>query len=423
VALFVVVSLLLALGAGAGALLAVRHAEATRVVGTWIDAMRPEVRNGAATAMLRKRADAVRARDKAAFMADIATSDPGFAHRQEVVYENLTKLPLAELSFDLEAEQQYDSLIDRSLAARYRSLVKAVGVTVHYRIEGVDSVTVAAPWVPIFGFADGRWQLAGELSDRTLPYGTRGQPWDGGPIEVVKSARVVAILSADDAGRAKFLLDESEAGLTKVAKIRPAGWDGKVLLTAVQDQRIFDAYFGDSPERVAKVAAIAVPYYDRVTDWHDAPAYATTRVFFNPQELSAEETELSHDLTHEITHAAMGPVTNAYTPRWIVEGFAEYVAYKGITVDPRRLSEALREVDVSGGLPGDGDFYSNSHNYLTAWIACRMIAEKYGEKKLIAYYESFLRAPSADANAQATLGVDLATLTTQWRGTISRLEK
>jgi hypothetical protein len=418
-----VVSLLLALGSGAVALVAASHAQAARITGTWIDALRPEVRNAAVTALLHKRADAVRASDKAAFMADIATTDPAFVKRQQVIFDNLTKLPLAELSFALEPQQQYDSLIDTSLAARYRSLVRAMGVTVHYRIDGVDSTTVAAPWVPVFGFADDRWQLIGELADRSLPYGTRGQPWDGGPIEVVKSARVVAIVSADDATRAKLLLDRSEAGLSKIAKVRPSGWDGKVVLIAVQDQRIFDAYFGDSPERVAKVAAIAVPYYDRVTDWHETPQYATTRVVFNPQELSAEDSELSHDLTHEFTHAAMGPVTSAYTPRWIVEGFAEYVAYKGIAIAPSALSSALKDSDVSRGFPADGDFYSNSHNYVTAWVACRMIAEKYGEKKLIAYYESFMRAPSADANAQATLGVNLATLTTQWQDAITKLRR
>ncbi|HLL66795.1 MAG TPA: hypothetical protein VK453_13810 [Micromonosporaceae bacterium] len=421
VALFVAVSLVLAVGSVATAVLAAARVDLSGTTSTWVDGMRPEVRNAATGALLTRRADAVRAKDKAAFLADIATTDAAFLRRQEVVFENLTRLPLAELAFVLEPKRQYDHLIDTSLSGRFQSLVSAPGVTVRYRIDGIDSVPVTAPWVPVFGLQRGRWMLVGDLLDSALPYGTRGQPWDGGPIEVLRSERVVVVISASDTARGRSLLEQSEAALTKVARVRPSGWDGRVLLTAVQDQRIFDAYFGDSPERVAKVAAIAVPYYDRVPDWHDAPAYATTRVVFNPRELSAPAAELAHDLTHEFAHAALGPVTGVHTPRWVVEGLAEYIAFKGTEVDPAQLRNVLKDVDVSAGLPADADFYANAHNYATAWVACRMIAEKYGEKKLLAYYESFQREPSEDANARSMLGVTSETLVAEWQETIRRL--
>src|SRR5207245_213172 len=120
----------------------------------------------------------------------------------------------------------------------------------------------------------------------------------------------------------------------------------------VQERQIFDAYFADSPDRVAQVAAIAVPYYSEVPNWHSRVDYAATRVVFNPDQLSADEVELAHDLTHEFTHAAMGPVTSGNTPSWLVEGLAEYVPYKTEKVPASWLHRVLEGVDTDSGLPG-----------------------------------------------------------------------
>jgi hypothetical protein len=231
---------------------------------------------------------------------------------------------------------------------------------------------------------------------------------------VLRSKRVVAVLSADDADRGAFLLELAEKGLDQVTKTRSSGWDGKVFLTAVQDQRIFDRYFADSPERVAQVAAIAVPYYNHVPGWQGEPVYAATRIVFNPQELSAQPEELAHDLSHEFTHAAMGAVTSGYTPRWLVEGFAEYAAYNGQQVSKTWIKRALGDLDVSKGLPDDEAFYREPRNYIGAWLACKMIAEKYGQGKLIALYAEFRTTTSAADAIQKVLGVGKTTIDGEW---------
>ena len=418
-AIAIVVVVALALGLVGIGTARYARSSAVAVGSTWIS-LRGAETTSAIQGILDRRAAAVHAHDKTAFMADVDPTDATFARRQQVLYDSLVQLSFGTLSYQIEPSVTYPRDVSAGLVARFHSAVYAPGVTIHYTITGVDSRVVATPWVPVFGYAGGRWLLVDEAADKNLPYGVNGQPWDAGAIAVVKSTRVVGVLSADDSKRATDLLKLAEQGLDKVYAVRSTGWDGKVFVTAVQDRRIFDTYFANAPDRIAQVAAIAVPYYDRVSDWHDGGVFATTRVIFNPQQLSAQPEELAHDLAHEFTHAAMGPVTVTQTPRWLVEGFAEYVAYKGENVSASLLRRMLRGQAVPTSLPTDSTFYSDSAHYTTSWLACRMIAERFGEARLIALYGSFQQGAEQDANIAAVLGISSAALTAQWHDYITK---
>jgi hypothetical protein len=420
-----VVCMLLAIGGATAAVLTLRGDGApTDTVTSWVD-MRSQARDTALRALLDRLEKAVKAKDKAAFLAEVDQSDPALVKREQLLYDNLTKIPFAEFQYEL---GPWRSDLQRFLSAqvrqKYHQAAHVGTVTIRYRIQGIDSAAVTTPWLPIFVYRDGRWEIGGQASDKNAPYGANGQAWDAaGPIVVQRSKRVVAVLSADDAERGSYLLDLAEHGLDRVARTRPNGWDGKVFVTAVQDTRIFDTYFADSPERVARVAAIAVPYYSEVPDWANyEPTYAATRIVFNPQELSAQPDELAHDLAHEFTHAAMGPVTRGTTPRWLVEGFAEYAAYNGIDVPKSFIQRDLGDLDVSKGLPSDDEFYAESRNYVGAWLACRYIATQYGPDKLIALYAAFQRENSQDVAVKQVLGVDFGSLQSAWEHYVKGLE-
>jgi hypothetical protein len=420
-----VVCMLLALGGATAAVITLRgDSVPTDAVTNWVD-MRPDSRDAALRALLGRLEGAIKAKDKAAFMAEVDQSDPTLVKREQLLYDNLTKIPFADFHYEL---GPWRSDLQRFLSAqvrqKYHQAAHVGTVTIRYRIAGIDSKMVTAPWLPIFVYNEGRWEIGGQASDKNAPYGANGQPWDAaGPIVVQRSKRVVAVLSADDTSRGPYLLDLAEQGLDRLARTRPNGWDGKVFVTAVQDTRIFDTYFADSPERVARVAAIAVPYYAEVPDWANfEPDYAATRIVFNPQELSAQPDELAHDLTHEFTHAAMGPVTSGATPRWLVEGFAEYAAYNGADLPKSFLQRDLGGLDVSKGLPSDDDFYSESRNYVGAWLACRYIATQYGQDKLIALYAAFVRETSPDIAVKQVLGIDLSSLESAWQHYVKGLE-
>jgi hypothetical protein len=215
---------------------------------------------------------------------------------------------------------------------------------------------------------------------------------------------VVLVLSASDAGRAPDLLRMAENSLDRVAAVRAGHWAGKVLITAVQDARLFTSYFAGNADRIDNFAAIAVPYYAAVPAWSSSPGYEATRVVLNPHEFSADPQEFAHDLTHEFTHAAMGPVTIEQTPLWLVEGFAEYVAYRSEQVSNLFARRALDGYQTGTAPPG-ADFYRDGRNYVLGWLACRMIAQKYGEAALIALYEAYRNTRDA---LRQVLGVDEA---------------
>jgi hypothetical protein len=404
-------------GGGVSAAIALRPTQAGRA--TFVDQLRPEVRDRALADALERRATAVKAHDKSAFLADVYGGDAAFRIRQETTYENLTKLPLAEFGYGLHPTLNYQTLIPDSVRQRYHGMVRAPGVTVRHRIDGVDDRTVSAPWVPIFALIDGRWWLVGEATDKSLPLGAGGQAWDGGQLAVVRSRRVVGVFSADHGDNPNDVLLMSEQALDRVALVRPGGWTGRILLIAVRDRNVFDTYFGRNPDRVGQVAAIAVPYYTGVADWDHGSTYAATRIIFNPDQLSAAPDQLSSDLVHEFTHAAMAPVTTPSTPTWLVEGFAEYVSYRGRDISASALRQALRGVPTTDLVAGDS-FYETASSYVTAWLACRMIAERFGEARLMRLYEAFRVQHSEDAAVREVLGISRATLVKQWQDYVDR---
>jgi hypothetical protein len=382
-------------------------------------------RSAALTALLKRRADAVAKRDQAAFLADVDQTDPSFVRREREEYQNLVNLGLSTFTLTTTGFGAYPVPTGQSaLVRRFDGAAWTVSVTVRYAIRGLDTKPAAVPWVPIFGFADGRWLLAGESEEDDLPTGAGGLPWESRPIVVKRSTHVVAVVSADDQEIAPHLLSLAERGLVEVFKLRPSGWPGKILVTAVADRTVFQSYFRDTPDKVREVAAIAVSTYDAVREWSPGAGYVTTRVVFNPETLGDGDEALIHDLAHEFTHAAMGPVTNiTTTPLWLVEGIAEYVGYRTGEVDDVAIGGALRQVAVPDALPGDDEFYEKADNYLTAWLACRLIAQRYGQAKLLALYAYFHDGGSAtvDSGLRKVLGVSTAQFTGAWQAYLRRL--
>jgi hypothetical protein len=87
------------------------------------------------------------------------------------------------------------------------------------------------------------------------------------------------------------------------------------------------------------------------------------------------------------------------------------------------LKKAIGDLVVDQGLPSDGAFYREPRNYVGAWLACRMIAERFGEGKLVALYEAFQRTQNADTAIHDNLGVDRPALEGQWRDYVNQQRK
>lgn len=385
----------------------------------------PAARSAALTTVLNRRASAVARHDVTGFLADVDQNDPSFVRQERDEYENLVGLGLSSFTLTVTDVGQYEVPSDQAaVARRYSGAVWTASVTVRYAISGLDSAPVAEPWVPLFGYADGRWMLAGESNEDNLPTGAGGLPWEARGIAVKRSAHVVAVVSADDQQIAPHLLNLAEQGLAPVVKFRPTGWSGKILVTAVSDRSLFRSYFRDGPGKIREVAAIAVPTYDSVHEWAPGARYVTTRVVFNPETLGDGDEELVHDLAHEFTHAAMGSLTSpTSSPLWLVEGTAEYVGYQTGEVDDAALATVLRRLGVPDALPADTTFYDHPDDYVLAWLACRMIAQRYGQARLTALYAYFNGGTSVSVGdaLRQVLGMSTAQFVGAWQAYLRSL--
>jgi len=390
---------------------------------TFVGALDQTGRDRAVAAILDRRARAVREHRKDLFLADVDRTNTALMAAQGSLYDHLTVIPFGELKFVVHPDLTYD-LAEPPLKTRFRLRLYSPAVTMSYKIDGVDDRPVAVPWLPVFGLEKGRWILTDD--DTRSVASTRdfaGQAWDAaGPIEVHRGPRITVVVSAEDHARAGRLVQMSEAALDEVLKVRPDKWPGRVFITAVRDPKVLGAYFSaNGGKGDDNVAAIATAVYDEVLTWRGGgkkPGYASERVIFNPRSLDDREDQLSEILRHEFTHVAMGPVESDGVPRWLVEGYAEWVGMIDLRTGlwSSRLFDGGRKIPAD--LPADKDFYAdNGQNYVYSWSACRYIADKWGGSQLIALYERYGKGAVADREAAllAVLGVSQPEFVAGWR--------
>ncbi|MFJ2029245.1 hypothetical protein [Streptosporangium sp. NPDC087985] len=124
-------------------------------------------------------------------------------------------------------------------------------------------------------------------------------------------------------------------------------------------------------------------------------------------------------IAHELTHVATGATRGGRVPMWLSEGFADYVGYRdtgiGIREAAAELAQEVRAGLLPARLPGPADFAPGAPRlaqaYEEAWLACRYIAERFGEKALVRLYGS---------DVGSTLGLSQAELTAAWRDHLRR---
>ena len=154
------------------------------------------------------------------------------------------------------------------------------------------------------------------------------------------------------------------------------------------------------------------------------------RIVLDPETLPAlTTTGLDIVLRHETTHLATATDTADISPRWLVEGFAEYVANLNSGQPVGRVAAELRAQVRAGRVPmslPSNDAFTSSGGRLAAvyeqsWLACRLIARRAGQDGLVRFYKAIGTAlePQAPAIAHAfarVLHEPAGAFTAQWIG-------
>ncbi|MEU9983009.1 hypothetical protein [Streptomyces sp. NPDC050856] len=264
-----------------------------------------------------------------------------------------------------------------------------VRAELRYRFAGHDDGAVTAERAMEAEERDGRWHVT---ADRPAE-GAAPQLWEQGRLDVVRGRRSLVLGVGHDRDRLRSVAAVADRSVPAVSEAWPEPWAGRLVVLVPASLDAMGALLGAPAAGYRGVAAVTT---GRAGGGADAPA---DRVIVNPeayQELG--EAGRAFVLTHETAHVATRAHTSGATPLWLSEGFADWVAHRGTGGDPARLAPRLRDAvragDLPAELPGDQDFALTgdqatlSRAYEEAWLACALIAERWGEAELTAFYRA-----------------------------------
>ncbi|HET6859793.1 MAG TPA: hypothetical protein VFH94_22215 [Streptomyces sp.] len=364
--------------------------------------------------VLDRRAAAVVDRDEAAYLAPIDPRADGLRAAERREFANLAQVPLRSWTYRLAG-------LDRTGAGRATARVE-----LSYRLDGYDSAPVRAAEKLDLTRRDGRWYVAAESRGDADGQGDGAarQLWEQGRVTAVHGARSLVLGVGQSERRLREIADAADRAVPAVDRAWPDRWARRLVVLVPSSVNGMASLLG-SP--VAGYRGIAAVTTGEAGGSAAAPA---DRVIVNPDAyavLGGFGQQLV--LTHESAHVATRAHTSAATPMWLSEGFADWVAYRGTgrTAEEAApgLARAVRGREMPAALPTDeefgfgGDSDALARAYEGGWLACRLIAEEWGEQRLTAFYRAVggheRREGSVEKAMQEELGTTPGEFTVRWR--------
>ncbi|MFD5252191.1 hypothetical protein ACFWM5_05020 [Streptomyces bobili] len=350
--------------------------------------------------VLDRRAAAVLAHDRAAYAA---TGDPA-------AYTRMRAVPLAAWSYRVTAVRSGGS-----------AAAVAADAELSYRIEGHDRAPVTvARTLRLTRDGAGRWAVASEKPARKAGQ----QLWDQGTVTVVRGTHSLVLGVGQSGSLLRSFAGLADRAVPAVSQAWGTDWARQVVVLVPKSLDGMAALLGSPASSYRGIAAVTT---GETGGGPDAPA---DRVIVNPDAYAMlGPVGQQVVLTHETTHVATRSDTNAATPLWLSEGYADWVGYRGTGRTPDEaapeLQKAVREGRAPVELPSDQDFgfagdaARLARAYEGGWTACRMIAERWGEEKLDAFYravgEHGKRPGAVEEAMESVLGTALEDFTAEWQ--------
>ncbi|TRV75919.1 hypothetical protein FKN01_20235 [Streptomyces sp. 130] len=370
----------------------------------------PDSTSRGVRAALDRRAAAVLDHDPAAYAAVVDPDATALRAAQRREIARLADVPLGSWAYRLTHLTPHGA--DRVTA----------DVTLGYRIAGYDSAPVSVDRVVDLARdpADGRWYVT---ADRAADGGA-GQLWEQGDVEVVRGKHSLVL----GVGRSRDELDAiaatADEAVPAVSAAWPERWAGRVVVLVPDSVTEMGRLLGSPASNYKGIAAVTT---GETGSTGKAPA---DRVIVNPEAYAllggfGQRVVLTHETAHVATRAR----TSSATPTWLSEGFADWAAYRdqdrtAEEIAPE-LADAVRAGDPPAALPEDEDFAFAGDADLLAkayeggWLACELIADRWGEEKLLAFYRAVGAHHGRDGAVEDALHEVLGTtpqdFTARWR--------
>jgi hypothetical protein len=116
-------------------------------------------------------------------------------------------------------------------------------------------------------------------------------------------------------------------------------------------------------------------------------------------------------------------------PLWLLEGFADYVALRDVdlpvSTTAGQIIDRVRQEGPPETLPGSVEFDTTTTHlgatYESAWLACRLLADRAGQAALVRLYMDVRDGASIGSALQREFGLTEAELTELWRDLLTDL--
>lgn len=364
----------------------------------------PDAAPGDVRRLLDRRAEAVLDRDAKAYRATGRGADDAEA------YDNLREVPLDSWQYRLTA---FERTGKRATAT----------ADLRYRVKGYDGEPLTTSRALTLQEREGRWYVAAE---RPAKKATE-QLWDQGPVTSVRGAHSL-VLGVGREERVEETLKEyadlADRAVPLVGDAWPKKWPRKVVVLVPKSLDGMAGLLGAPASGYQGIAAVTTG------EAGGSGAAPADRIILNPEAYGVlGDFGKQVVLTHETTHVATRAHTSPATPLWLSEGFADWVGYRGTGRTAAQAAPELRRAaqreQLPGALPEDdafgfsGDAGKLAQAYEGAWLACRMIADQWGEAKLTGFYEAVgahKKRPGAVQDAlKDVLDTTPEEFTAQWR--------
>jgi hypothetical protein len=362
--------------------------------------------------LLARRAKALLAGDRAAFLATVDRRQRSWYGKQAALFERMRTAPFSAFAYRV-----LDQRADTQLRRRYRAeQVEVARVQARYRFRGQDASPVLARYSYTFALTRSGWRIAGDGDDRF-----RGRDdveiWDSGPVRTVRSARTLIVHHPGQEVLARRLLRVAEKGYAQVGAAWTGRWERKAVILVPRDEREAERLVG--ARDLARVAAVASSSVESGA----AERVLGNRIVVNTDNVSRyNELNLQILITHEMTHVATRTLGDG-VPLLLVEGFADWAALKPLGYPFRVTRSALARLGsrFDGALPRDAEFRGPQAAvaYDEGSAFCLWVAETAGPAKLQALYRQFAgsdppTSAQLDRGFRRALGISRRTAEGRW---------
>jgi hypothetical protein len=392
-----------------------------------------QVRAAALRSLLQVRQRAVLDHDRAAWLSTVDSAQTAFRDAQQAEFANLVKLPITRWTYT------YDGPGPQLSSARRAALGAGAWVAdvgLGYRFGAADRSDVHSTEALTIARAGGRWVVAGNTDGATDT-----EVWDLAPLTVVHGRRSV-VIGVGAASTLRPFAAQADDAVARVSQIWGSAWPRRVVVLVPRTQAQMGRLLDRPSASLSQIAAVTT---GELTAAAGEPAGGADQIIVNPSGF-AKLSSLGRRvvITHETTHVAVRASTPHAVSIWLSEGFADYIGFSGLGLPRTQVAaDVLGQVRRGLGpkhLPVDSDFDASQTtigpSYSASWLACELIADRYGQAKLVALYRAASGAVSAPgvtagqspdratgAAFDAVLGVSEPSFTKTWLRYLTSLSR